>query len=183
MFMLLIKKVGILGALALAGCTSTQEPPLDYCLEDSIHESMLAEEDKQAMYQRFCEIRGEYNKNYIPNLHDCDDMAQEFRDFLVGIGIAYGRMRLVQGVRKEAGNKKSPGHLWLEVWENRKWKVYDPSQNRFGELPVIMRLEYGIEKVSMGDEIIKDGSYGTGSAGYKNYGDRFENGEWMSGRE
>ncbi len=95
---------------------------------------------------------------YPAHDHNCDDMAQEYRDVLVDRGVPVEDIRLVQGYRNGCV------HMWLEV---REWVMYDLWMRLFHAKP-----HAGFSTMPMtGDSVFKDG-------GYLNRGDRYINGKW-----
>ena len=92
------------------------------------------------------------------NDHNCDDMAQEYRDILVNRGVSVDNIRLVQGY------KDGLVHMWLEV---REWVMYDPWMRLYHAKP---HKDFKTMPMS-GYSVFRDG-------GYLNRGDRYIKGKW-----
>lgn len=106
------------------------------------------------------------------NEYTCQEMSQVYRDYLHSQGIPYDHMRLVGG-----GNIALPTqlHMWLEVFQDGKWWIYDPLARNFHILEDddIIYSCYTVNRRIYGGHVRIRGG------GYENYGDRFINGEWI----
>lgn len=123
----------------------------------------------------------EISKNYVFDDHDCDDMTQEYKDFLIRSGIEPERIELISGdntsvqkkIPEDGKPKKFPRHFWMEVKFLTGNLAYDPSEKLYGVNPEIIRSQYAVIKTYPHDYIFDDGS------GYKNFGDSYIGGKWI----
>lgn len=121
----------------------------------------------------------ELANQYVKDSHDCDDMAQEMADYLHE-WFEWSDMRLVFGGRLE---QYMPGsHMWLEVWWDGYWWVFDPSCRKWmWKFPEAGReskkrpINWGFDVYS---EYPTDEPYWDGS-GYKNKGDTWRGSGWI----
>lgn len=104
--------------------------------------------------------------------HDCDDMAQEWRDYLVAHGIA------VERIRFGLGYIDGSYHCWTEVEDTRdgRWYAFDPAGGVYSVPYLLMRAQVdGVVEEYPGHAIILDGT------GYEGIGDRWWGGTWHRG--
>ncbi len=171
-------------SLAGAGCVSIDEFPeqrmsREPARPDNASKALEGTARNVPIYYgqvAFDHIRMDYRRG----LHDCDDMAQEFRDYLRTWGISYERMRLVE-LESRAFFLRCVfvgRHMWLEVLEEGCWNVYDPAGNVFGK-PVHEAIKnYSVVKIYRGDEVYTEPSGEYFMKSYREIGDRFINGMW-----
>jgi hypothetical protein len=141
-----MKKLALALALGLATCTTVPE-----------------------------EYREEFDRismNYKINEHDCDDMAQEFRDYLMEQGVRPADIKLVQAYRLT--DKKIPlGHMWLEYKIDDRWYVFDPAGKIYGgDREDMLDNGYVVTNELHGLMLFLD------SGGYRMFGDRYEKDKW-----
>ena len=148
---LVILATALAVAFLAAGCASA--PPL------AVTTVEVVEVDADWLLT-FVEIGWEY----ILDEHDCDDMAQEFADYLVSRGIAYDRITLVKGRSWSSGNF----HAWIEV---DRFYVFDPTHGIFGAARPLVYVGRYLE-ISRPPMPWWDGS------GYRKHGDRWESAIW-----
>jgi hypothetical protein len=125
--------------------------------------------------------------NYIPNEHDCDDMVQEYRDYLHTVHhVPYSYMKIISARHKILISIPEK-HVWLEVYklydgaksvEDGNWYICDVPANRYMWERTRSPLYWGFyrptaKEILPGRAKIRDGS------GYRDYGDRYINGRWV----
>ena len=97
--------------------------------------------------------------DYIVDKHDCDDMAQEWADWLEEYGVRRSSMRFVS----------LPPHFWMEVQFEDGWRMYDVASGFYGRP----------------SETLADASYIPAHlvyrdmSGYQQRGDRWIDGRWI----
>ena len=120
------------------------------------------------------------SKDYVPHLHDCDDMAQEFRDWLFDLRLADKDSLRFAVAEYWKDGKLVTGHMWVEtgVTETKKvrmgrstlftkqttWSVFDLTHKTFG-VPTTEALQYKRYKVVgylQGETVFRDGQHGGG---------------------
>ena len=109
--------------------------------------------------------------DYIPHMHDCDDMVMEFRDHLVFVGgVDPERIRII------VGKLNGTCHCWLEAQDltSGKWWVFDPASGVYSVPRELYRLLSTEVHEHPGNVVIDDGT------GYRNFGDRWWCGRWFS---
>lgn len=104
------------------------------------------------------------SQGYVMGKHDCDDMAQEFRDYLLDAGWNEECVWLVLG-RSAVGNT----HMWVEA----AGLAFDPTTGDCGVMP--QERWYGYEEA---ERFPARHIYTQSLVGYLARGDRFWNGRW-----
>jgi len=112
--------------------------------------------------------------DYIVDKHDCDDMAQEFADWLALSGVSREDMRFVSASHNYY--RDAPHHFWLEVWHPDGWCLYDVASGDYA-VPIegsMLYENYDAHYIPS-VRVYRDG-------GYQCRGDRWVDGRWLRGR-
>jgi len=159
---------GIEGSLALS-----RTAPIP--VRKDAYVKTTGKEKNSEEYEAFKRI----GRNYILEKHDCDDMAQEYRDWLIEEKkVDPSSLRLVLGYQRIVvwfHHMKGGYHAWLEKLEKSleneemEWRVYDVAGERFNYPMKKMRQIYTLDKMFPGDF-----AYDKDETGYMKRGDKWD---------
>lgn len=170
--------------LGLSACQASQGtmPTYANAAERKLDKDSLVEaiETEREVYKEFLKI----SENYIEGKHDCDDMAQEFRDVLVSNGFPTKDIRLVFA----SSRKENVGHMWLEMKRGNQWLAYDVTIRLYSISREKMLEYYDVKNYFPGDHVYlepmaKGLPFASLFSGYTYRNDRFVDGKWIRRKE
>jgi len=112
---------------------------------------------------------------YVHSQHDCDDMAQEFADWLAASGVSREGMRFASATHNYY--EEAPPHFWLEVRTDGSWLIYDPAGGDYA-VPIEgsdLYANYVMHYISS-SRVYLDAPI---DRGYRRHGDRWVAGRWI----